>query len=430
MDLNTGPASTEPDWPAHLDVQKLLEEGWRPAPFREFVVKIHSRCNLACSYCYMYEMADQGWRRQPRRMSAETIDRVAERIAEHARSNGLTEVNLILHGGEPLLAGADTLRHAVTALRSAVDPEVTVNTGLQTNGVLLDPDFLDLFDELDVRVSVSLDGDAEAHDRSRIGRDGQGSHARVVAGLDRLVQPRYRHLFAGLLSTIDLRNDPEGTYEALLAFDPPVVDFLLPHGTWDSPPPGHSFTETPYADWLIGVFDRWYGAPVRETRVRLFHEVIRMLFGRASRIEAVGLSPVVVAVVETDGSIEQVDSLKSAYDGAAGTSLHVLRDSFDEALMLPQIAARQIGHRALAPECVKCGVVQICGGGLYPHRYRSGTGFANPSVYCDDLFRLIGHISGRVRSDLEELLERGRNERNGKTREVSRNHSPEGGHDQ
>src|ERR1700746_395212 len=58
-------------WPAGLYVPALLEEGWRPSPFREFIVKVHSRCDLSCDYCYMYEMADQSWRDQPRAMSAE-----------------------------------------------------------------------------------------------------------------------------------------------------------------------------------------------------------------------------------------------------------------------------------------------------------------------------------------------------------------------
>jgi uncharacterized protein len=30
----------------------------------EFIVKVHSRCDLSCDYCYMYEMADQSWRDQ------------------------------------------------------------------------------------------------------------------------------------------------------------------------------------------------------------------------------------------------------------------------------------------------------------------------------------------------------------------------------
>ncbi|MET9845799.1 hypothetical protein [Streptomyces ossamyceticus] len=40
----------------------------------------------------------------------------------------------------------------------------------------------------------------------------------------------------GRLCTVDLANDPVETYEALLDFAPPRVDFLLPHGTWRHPP--------------------------------------------------------------------------------------------------------------------------------------------------------------------------------------------------
>ena len=53
------------EWPATLDVARLESVGWRPLPFREFVLKIHSRCDLACDYCYMYTMADQSWRDRP-----------------------------------------------------------------------------------------------------------------------------------------------------------------------------------------------------------------------------------------------------------------------------------------------------------------------------------------------------------------------------
>jgi uncharacterized protein len=394
--------TNEREWPVDLDVESLLGEGWRPTPFRQFILKIHSRCNLACDYCYMYEMADQGWRLQPRSMTRAVIDQTAHRIAEHTRTNGLSDIEVILHGGEPLLAGPELIRHAVTAVRSAAGPAVSVNVHVQTNAVLLDTEFLRLFDELDVRVGVSLDGDEAGHDLHRRHADGRGSHAEVHAGLRRLTAPAHRRLFGGLLSTVDLRNDPVATYEALLEFAPPAVDFLLPHGNWDTLPPGRTPSDpaTPYGDWLVAVFDRWYGVPVRETRVRLFGEIIRLLLGGASRTESVGLSPVAMAVVETDGSIEQVDTLKSAYEGAAAPGSHVMRDTFDTVLLLPSIAARQIGGRALSARCGACEIQRICGGGLYAHRYRTGSGFANPSVYCDDLLRLIAHIRSVVARDL------------------------------
>ena len=215
----------------------------------------------------------------------------------------------------------------------------------------------------------------------------------------RLIQPRYRHLYGGLLCTIDLESDPIETYEALAEFEPPEIDFLLPHGTWDVPPPGRvpDADGTPYAEWLIAVFDHWYPAPT--TRIRLFEEIMHLILGGRSAAEGVGLAPSTLVVIETDGSIEQLDVLKAAYDGATATGLHVTTDTLDAALLLPSTAARQIGARALATHCQSCDIHPVCGGGLYTHRYRSGSGFANPSVYCPDLMRLITHVSSVAKAD-------------------------------
>jgi uncharacterized protein len=379
--------------------------GWRPSPFRDFIIKIHSRCDLSCRYCYMYEMADQSWKSRPRRMSRETVDHICRRIAEHAEAHSLESVHLILHGGEPLLAGPEFIRYFVTTARSALQSRVRAAVSIQTNGVLLDADYLKLFDELGVHVGVSLDGDADAHNRHRRRANGEGSHAAVVRGLERLTSAPFKHLFNGLLCTIDPRNAPVSTYEALLRFGPPSIDFLLPHGNWSAPPPARviNSSETPYGDWLAAVFDRWYQAPRQETKVRLFVEIMNLLMGRPSTTEGIGLSPVVTTVIETDGSIEQADSLKSAYEGAPATGLHISSHSLDEALLLPSVAARQGGEQVLSATCRSCRIRQVCGGGLYAHRYRADNGFSNPSVYCPDLIRIIDHIRLAVEADVASL---------------------------
>ena len=346
----------------------------------------------------MYEMADQSWRTQPRAMSPQIAELTARRIGEHASAHGLREVTLILHGGEPLLAGRELISQLVTSARRWARPTTTVHAVAQTNGVRLSDAYLKLFDELGVRVGVSVDGDASAHDRHRRFASGQGSYQAVAAALRRL--RRFPHLYGGLLCTVDLRNDPVRTYRALADFGPPRIDFLLPHGTWDQPPPERTSdtASAPYAAWLIEVFDHWYPKPT--TGIRLFEEIMHLLLGGASDSEIVGLAPARMVVIETDGSVEQEDTLKVAYAGATATGLHVARDELDAALSLPQIAARQIGARALSRQCRVCPVRAICGGGLYSHRYRAGTGFLNPSVYCPDLLALISHIRDRVQADL------------------------------
>src|ERR1700749_4819130 len=91
-------------------------------PFRQFVLKVHSRCDLACDHCYVYEHADQSWRARPKVIAQATVIKAGERIAEHARDYSLSEVRVILHGGEPLLAGAHRLSEIAQALRQAIDP--------------------------------------------------------------------------------------------------------------------------------------------------------------------------------------------------------------------------------------------------------------------------------------------------------------------
>jgi uncharacterized protein len=398
------PEAAHPPWPHDLlDVPALRAAGMTPAPFRQVVLKVHSRCNLACDYCYVYEMADQGWQHQPLVMSPAVVDLSVERIAEHVRAHELPVVEVVLHGGEPLLAGQAFIEDIARRIRRALPGKASLI--MQTNGTLLDRAMLDVLARHGIRVGVSVDGDQPATDRHRRGPNGKGSYDSVARAIGLLRSPPYRELYSGLLCTVDLENDPVATYEALLAFAPPNIDFLLPHGTWSAPPPGRPpDSSTPYADWLLRAFERWIMPPRPATSVRLFAGVISLALGGPSTTEVIGLSPAASIVIDTDGAINQVDALYAAYDGAAGTGLNVAAHALDDALDHPTTVARQIGRLALSPTCEACRVRDVCGGGHYPHRYRADEGFRNPSVYCPDLLALISAIREYVAAEVRRLV--------------------------
>ncbi len=364
-------------------------------PFRQVVLKVHSRCDLACRHCYVYEHADQSWSARPKVVSEEAVSWTAHRLAEHAKTHALPSVHVILHGGEPLLAGPARLRRVCEELRGRLDGITELDLRIHTNGVQLSERYLDLFAEFDVKVGVSLDGDKAANDRHRVYANGRSSHQRVLDAVALLRQERYRHLYAGLLCTVDVANDPLAVYDALAELAPPRIDFLLPHATWDEPPVRPGGASTPYADWLMRIFDRWDAAG-RPMPVRLFDSVISTLDGGPSLTESLGLGPADLVVIETDGTLEQADSLKTAYDGAPATGFDVFADSLDSAARHPGVLARQRGLAGLSEQCRACPVVRSCGGGLYAHRFRTGSGFDNPSVYCADLKSLVEHIGSRT----------------------------------
>ncbi|MEV5373191.1 FxsB family cyclophane-forming radical SAM/SPASM peptide maturase [Streptomyces albogriseolus] len=358
----------------------------------QFILKVQGTCNLACDHCYVYEHADQSWRQKPQSMTVNVAIQAATRIGDYARIHGLPVVRIVLHGGEPLLLGVTRLRAIIATLVREVSRDSSLSLHVQTNGVLLNEQFCRLFDEYDVKVGISLDGDKSSNDRHRRYANGRSSHPQALRALALLRRPEFRHLYGGILCTVDISNDPMDVYEALLKENPPHLDFLLPHATWVQPPPGHDADTAPYGNWLRKVHLRWLseGRPVP---IRLFDALTAASRGLPSGSEAIGLHPVALAVVDTDGSWEQADSLKTAYDGAPATGMNVSTHSVMQVTAHPGMVTRNEGYSELCGTCRACPVVHICGGGLYAHRFGGRNGFDNPSVYCADLNLMARHVA-------------------------------------
>ena len=390
------------EWPhGNVDLAALTGAGWRPTALREFILKVHQRCNLACDYCYVYTLADQTWLRRPKLMSREVWQAAAARIAEHVTAHALTEITVVLHGGEPTLAGEGRLLELLTDVRAAVPRSCAVHFGMQTNGVRLHEPMLAVMRAFGVRIGVSLDGPPAENDRHRRYADGRGSSTDVERTLRRLGSPADRSLFAGLLCTVDPDTDPVACYEGLIRYRPEKIDFLLPHANWSVPP--HRPGPLAHGSWLARIFDRWYDAPVRETSIRIFEEIINLYLGGTSRSEQVGLSPSAVIVVESDGAIEQTDALKSAYDNRRGHRPDRPGEHLRRRARPPGRRRPAVGVRALCATCRDCRIRDICGAGHYAHRFGNGNGFLNPTVYCADMVHLIDHITSRVAADLRRL---------------------------
>lgn len=363
------------------------------ARITSFLVKVASRCNLDCDYCYVYHHADQSWRSMPRLLSDAHQDSFAERLAEYAAAVGLRRFAVIFHGGEPLLAGVNRLVGFARKIRS-VAPDVEVDFGVQTNGLLLTDAALNELEAEAISVSLSMDGPREAHDLHRTTRKRRSSFDKVEAALERL--KRRPTVFAGVIAVIDASVPPEQLLSFFADHEVPKLDFLLPDSHHDRPPPGRDADPALYERWLIKAFDTWLDR-YPQLPVRTFEALLDVAAGLPSGTDAFGFGDVSLLSVETDGTWHDLDVLKVAGEGATRLVGSVMDTPVEQLASSTAIAKHRLllTKSGLSDVCKACDVVDVCGGGSVPHRHRAG-GFDNPTVYCGEMKALIRHVRTRL----------------------------------
>ncbi|WP_426409234.1 cyclophane-forming radical SAM/SPASM peptide maturase YhhB [Bradyrhizobium ganzhouense] len=356
------------------------------------LLKVASRCNLDCTYCYVYHLGDDAWKNQPKRMSRLVIGRTCEQLGELARAQG-RPFSVVLHGGEPLLLGGAALADLFSRLRAALPPDCGLH--VQTNGVLLNDQIVDLCLEHRVGISISLDGPARLHDRFRIDHAGHGSHAGVLRGIALLRdRPKARWLFSGILCVVDPASDPAEVYSFLKSTEAPSLDFLYRDGNHSQLPFGKaSFESVEYGNWMCRLLDI-YLSDRSPPRVRILDDFLRLILGGRGVKEGAGTESYGILIVETDGTINKNDTLKSA--GSASdqfeASWSVMDGNLVNLMASEEFASYYALQRPSAPQCLECPDLGVCGGGMPAHRWRDANGFDNPSVFCSDQRLLIARM--------------------------------------
>ena len=149
-----------------------------PGPVQLLVLQPTPFCNLDCSYCYLPD------RHSTARMRWPTLERAVERVLE-SRFLGET-LSVVWHAGEPLVLPVDWYEEAFERIAALNSRGIRIFHSIQTNGVLIDDRWIDLFHRHRVGVGLSLDGPARIHDTHRKTRSGAGTHHRVMRAVERL----------------------------------------------------------------------------------------------------------------------------------------------------------------------------------------------------------------------------------------------------
>lgn len=173
-------------------------------PISQLLVKVATRCNIDCSYCYWFR--DAAVYDKPKLMSADVLRQLLMRIEEHLAGYSLSDFPIVLHGGEPLLWGVANFHRfadACEAISSRTGCAIPI--AVTTNGVLIDDEWLNCFEAHDISVAISLDGPAHIHDAHRRTFQGTGTHAAVERAARMLVS---RDIFVSALAVCNPAYPP------------------------------------------------------------------------------------------------------------------------------------------------------------------------------------------------------------------------------
>lgn len=354
------------------------------------IVKVAGNtCNLNCTYCF------------------EQVKDVAHSyITPSMLKNTLDSINstcsIVFHGGEPLIIGKEKFSELLDIVRKYFPQKVTA-VRVQTNGTLIDEEWLDLFfieyADLDIEIAISLDG-TEYMNRLRVDYSGNSTFTSIRRAYSLLEK---RGIQAGMLSVISKKSLPY--FKEYIDFIASISNirfvkinalFNIENGEL-SP---DSITPQEYASFVInsglyyikiGLYKRIAIEPLLSILQKINHKESRYCnYSCKKCYNYISLYP--------DGSIGPCDCF-SINDFFISNIDQAGPSGIESSI---KIAANHSGCSLLqlVDECKNCDILAFCSGGCISQRYYLSTNAMLKKEYCEskhrlyDTFKKFSYVNG------------------------------------
>lgn len=147
-------------------------------PLDLLVIQPTPFCNLDCSYCYLPDRLNK------KQISSMILNRIFERVFESDLVTG--PFTVVWHAGEPMVLRPQFYAKAFEIVARHNRLNVPISHSYQTNATLIDQAWCDFIKQHVLRIGVSVDGPDFLNDRYRKTRRGDGTHRRVMDGIELL----------------------------------------------------------------------------------------------------------------------------------------------------------------------------------------------------------------------------------------------------
>ena len=162
----------------------------------QIILKLTTACNLNCVYCSEGDC-------ESKTLPTEIFFKLVDEFPAVLEQNKSKDAEFLFHGGEPMLYGRDNLKILIDYAREHLK-DYNVRFLMQTNGTLIDEEWIKFFKDENISVGVSLDGYPELHDKNRRTKNNEPTAEKVLKNLKLM---RDAELNAGTLMVLNSAED-------------------------------------------------------------------------------------------------------------------------------------------------------------------------------------------------------------------------------
>ncbi|ADG70156.1 radical SAM/SPASM domain-containing protein [Brachyspira murdochii] len=135
-----------------------------------------SLCNIKCKYCFYIDEAKNRKIENNGIMTEKVMTAIIDKVLQNADKNVLFS----FQGGEPTTAGIEYFNSFIDYVNNRNKKNINVKYSIQTNGILIDDKWGELFKKNNFLVGLSFDMIKDIHDKYRTDKIGNATYNKVL----------------------------------------------------------------------------------------------------------------------------------------------------------------------------------------------------------------------------------------------------------
>jgi len=360
---------------------------------RNVIIKVTLDCDIHCRYCYVQR--NREYDANNRLMEKSTLQILIKKISEYIKdTNGANDTNGIdrfvfyWHGGEPLLAGTSFFKESFLLQQKYMPNDIFIVNTIQSNGILLNQEWIDLIKEIGYGICLSLDGPPEINDIWRKTKNGKGTYQSVLNSINLLQK---NGLCPSVLSVVTPEALPHGQkiYKHFREIGITWMDFMYPFYSNIDNTLDQSIQPSKWGQFYKDVFDAWIEEGNPDVYIRMLHDICMRILGAKTSMCSFSSDCSYVITVDPSGNIYICDDLLSYDDSLLG---NIFSNSLSEINSHQNLARLSRISTLYGDNCLKCNYFSICRGGCTLFRTRKYGDFSCTHYYCQAQKSIIDHI--------------------------------------